>query len=421
MSEIAIRINDVSKQYRLGQYGSSTLQADLQSFWAKVTHKDDPNTKIGSSQIKGDRFLALDHISLDIYKGETIGIIGRNGAGKSTLLKLISSITAPTSGEIELFGRVSSMLEVGTGFHREMTGRENIYLNGAILGMTKQEIDHKIEDIIDFSEVREFIDTPVKRYSSGMYVKLAFSVAAHLDSEIMIMDEVLAVGDMAFQKKCLERMRQEASVKGKTVIYVSHNMGTIQQLCDRCAVLDKGRLVFVGDTSAAIAFYMGIDQELDMEIDLDSIPRKGKTWQSTTKLLYAKFLNTSSPDYRNTDSIDLELHWMNNCNGKTVNLRIEIWSFDDAPICTFVINDLLCNPLGDVSRYRILVPLTDFTEGRYRMKYSLFYADPFGNKKNTDSVEGLRFSIQKKPNDLEWDTAHWGYLNMPGATAERIE
>ena len=420
MSDIAIKIKDISKQYRLGQYGSTTLQADLQSFWAKVTHREDPNTKIGSSQIKGDRFLALDHISLDIYKGETIGIIGRNGAGKSTLLKLISSITAPTSGEIELFGRVSSMLEVGTGFHREMTGRENIYLNGAILGMTKQEIDSKIEDIIDFSEVREFIDTPVKRYSSGMYVKLAFSVAAHLDSEIMIMDEVLAVGDMAFQKKCLERMRQEASVKGKTVIYVSHNMGTIQQLCDRCIVLDKGRLTFVGDTPSAIAYYTGIDQSLDTELDLDSVPRKSKTWETTAKLVYARLINASTPDYYNTDSMDLELHWKNYSNNETINLRIEIWSFDDIPLGTFVINDLECDPIGEISKYRVLVPLEDFTEGKYRTKYSLFYTDPFGNRKNTDSVEGLRFAVNKKINDLEWDSSHWGYFNIPGATAERL-
>ena len=244
--------------YKLGQIGGGTLQADLQSWWARVRGREDPNTVIGSDQrLIGKTFMALNGIDLTIYKGEALGIIGGNGAGKSTMLKLLSRVTAPTEGEIDIYGRIASMLEVGTGFNPEMTGRENVYLNGAILGMTKAEIDSKMEDIIDFSEVREFIDTPVKRYSSGMYVKLAFSVAAHLDSEIMIMDEVLAVGDMAFQKKCLDKMRDAAKQEGRTVLYVSHNMNTIRQLCDRCVVLDKGKVVFEGDTEEAIRVYMG--------------------------------------------------------------------------------------------------------------------------------------------------------------------
>ena len=190
--EIAVKIQGVKKRYKLGQIGGGTLQADLQSWWAKVRGKEDPNTKIGENRIAGETFMALNGIDLTIYEGERVGIIGRNGAGKSTLLKLLSRVTAPTEGDIDIYGRITSMLEVGTGFNGEMTGRENIYMNGAILGMTKAEIDSKMEDIIEFSEVRDFIDTPVKRYSSGMFVKLAFSVAAHLDSEIMIMDEVLA-------------------------------------------------------------------------------------------------------------------------------------------------------------------------------------------------------------------------------------
>ncbi|MBQ6395209.1 MAG: ABC transporter ATP-binding protein, partial [Atopobiaceae bacterium] len=241
MSELAISMRNVCKEYRLGQIGGGTLQHELQTWWAKRTGKEDPNSKIGSLRKRfssDDRFLALDHIDLDVEEGQALGIIGRNGAGKSTLLKILSSVTAPTSGDIDIYGRVASMLEVGTGFHREMTGRENIYMNGAILGMTRREIDAKMDQIIEFSEVSEFIDTPVKRYSSGMYVKLAFSVAAHLESEILIMDEVLAVGDMLFQRKCLEKMRSEATDSGRTVLYVSHNMSTIRQLCDRCIVLD---------------------------------------------------------------------------------------------------------------------------------------------------------------------------------------
>ncbi len=256
--EIAIRISNVKKMYKLGQIGGGTLTADLQSWWARVRKKEDPNTKIGTDQrLVGQTFMALNGIDLTIYKGEAVGIIGGNGAGKSTMLKLLSRVTAPTEGEIDINGRIASMLEVGTGFNGEMTGRENVYMNGAILGMTKEEIDAKMEDIIEFSEVREFIDTPVKRYSSGMYVKLAFSVAAHLDSEIMIMDEVLAVGDVNFQQKCLKRMRDAAKIEGRTVLYVSHNMETIRQLCDKCIVLEKGKIIFEGDVEQAIAVYSG--------------------------------------------------------------------------------------------------------------------------------------------------------------------
>ena len=204
MDDIMIKFEHVSKEYRLGAIGGGTLRGDLQSWWARKRGKEDPNSKLdGRKDIKiGDRFLALDDISFEVKKGEALGIIGHNGAGKSTLLKLLSRVTAPTAGKISYNGRVASMLEVGTGFHPELTGRENVYMNGAILGMTKAEIDAKFDQIVSFAEMEKFIDTPVKRYSSGMYVKLAFAVAAHLDSEILVMDEVLAVGDMKFQQKC---------------------------------------------------------------------------------------------------------------------------------------------------------------------------------------------------------------------------
>ena len=256
MEENMINIDHVSKTYRLGQLNSTTLRAQLQRNFAKRRGEEDPTRRIGAKTYQnGETFTALDDVTLAIRKGERVGIIGQNGAGKSTLLKLISRITAPSSGVIGLNGRVASMLEVGTGFHGELTGRENIYMNGAILGMTKKEIDSKLERIIDFSEVRQFIDTPVKRYSSGMYVKLAFSIAAHLDSEIMIMDEVLAVGDLAFQKKCLDKMSDASRKEGRTVLYVSHNMDTIRRLCDRVVVLDRGRLVFDGGVDEGIARY----------------------------------------------------------------------------------------------------------------------------------------------------------------------
>lgn len=236
--------------------------------------KEDPNTIIGTdTRLWGTTFMALNGVSFSVRKGEAVGIIGRNGAGKSTLLKIISRITAPTEGEIRLRGRVASMLEVGTGFNGEMTGRENIYMNGAILGMTKAEVASKIDEIIAFSECGDFIDTPVKRYSSGMFVKLAFSVAAHLDSEIMVMDEVLAVGDMKFQQKCLGRMGDAANQEGRTVLYVSHNMSTIRQLCDRCVVLDQGRVIYDGDVEKAISIYMDTSEVNVPHYDLKNVGR----------------------------------------------------------------------------------------------------------------------------------------------------
>lgn len=269
--EVAVQLKGVKKMYRLGQIGGRTLSADLQSWWARIRKKEDPNVKIGIDQrLLGQTFMALNGVDLTIYKGEAIGIIGGNGAGKSTMLKLLSRVTAPTEGEIDIYGRIASMLEVGTGFNGEMTGRENIYLNGAILGMTKAEIDAKMEDIIEFSEVRDFIDTPVKRYSSGMYVKLAFSVAAHLDAEIMIMDEVLAVGDVNFQQKCLKKMREAAKEDGRTVLYVSHNMSTIRQLCDRCIVMSQGKIIYEGDVESSIELYsnaknVGLEKSHNLE------------------------------------------------------------------------------------------------------------------------------------------------------------
>ncbi len=270
MENLAIKIENVSKEYRLGAIGGGTLQGDLQTLWAKIRHKEDPNAKIGEAEKgkKGDRFMALNGVSFEVKKGEAIGIIGHNGAGKSTLLKLLCRVTAPSSGKISYNGRIASMLEVGTGFHPELTGRENVYMNGTILGMTKAEIDKKFDEIVAFAEMEKFIDTPVKRYSSGMYVKLAFSVAAHLDSEIMIMDEVLAVGDVNFQQKCLQKMRKVAKEEGRTVLYVSHNMATIKTLCDRCIVLNKGEIVFDGNVDEAINVYSnGFNLSAEKEYD----------------------------------------------------------------------------------------------------------------------------------------------------------
>jgi lipopolysaccharide transport system ATP-binding protein len=254
----AISIEHLSKAYRLGVIGGGTLGADISRWWARVRGRPDPHSLVdqkGSGRQVGEQFWALRDASFDVKEGEVVGLIGRNGAGKSTLLKILSQVTAPTSGEVRLRGRVASLLEVGTGFHPELTGRENVFLNGAILGMRKSEIRSKLDEIIAFSEIETFIDTPVKRYSSGMYVRLAFAVAAHLEPEILIIDEVLAVGDAAFQKKCLGRMGDVAK-GGRTVLFVSHNMQAVQGLCHRVLWIDDGRIVDSGDPAAVIGRYL---------------------------------------------------------------------------------------------------------------------------------------------------------------------
>jgi len=256
---IAIRAEHLSKEYRLGIINYGMLFRDIQSWAARKNGRPDPYEKIGASHYEDlpDRFWALKDLSFDIEQGTRVGIIGRNGAGKSTLLKVISRITAPTEGRVKIKGRVASLLEVGTGFHPELTGRENIYLNGAILGMKKRQVAKRLDEIIDFSEIEKFIDTPVKRYSSGMYVRLAFAVAAHLDSDILLADEVLAVGDAAFQKKSIGKMEDVSKNLGRTVVFVSHNMNAIRNLCNSIMVLREGKLVDYSSGLSLISEYYG--------------------------------------------------------------------------------------------------------------------------------------------------------------------
>lgn len=259
MSEFVLQVQNVKKEYRIGSIGYGSLKKDVQSFLAKLTGKEDPNSKVTDKRIVGDKIAALNGVSFAIEKGERVGLIGKNGAGKSTLLKLISGVTVPTEGRIEIHGRVSSMLEVGTGFHPELTGRENIFLNGAILGMSKKEISEKLGKIIAFSECEEFIDTPVKRYSSGMLVRLAFAVAAFLDNDIMILDEVLTVGDRSFWQKSVDKLKQIAVAEGRAILCVSHNMDTIRSLCSRVIVLAEGKVAYDGATQEGIEKYFAMN------------------------------------------------------------------------------------------------------------------------------------------------------------------
>jgi lipopolysaccharide transport system ATP-binding protein len=253
-----LHVDQLWKQYRLGVFGHWSLMRDLQSFGARLRGQEDPNAVIdfgiNGKEVQKERIWALRDVSFRVKGGEVVGIIGKNGSGKSTLLKIITRITGPTQGQVKIRGRVASLLEVGTGFHHELTGRENIFLNGAILGMTVSEVKQKFDEIVDFSGVEEFIDTPVKRYSSGMYVRLAFAVAAHLESEILLVDEVLAVGDAAFQEKCLAKIGKLAS-QGRTVLFVSHNLQSLQKLCSRGILLDNGGAVTDGPIQETLQVY----------------------------------------------------------------------------------------------------------------------------------------------------------------------
>ncbi len=413
---LAIKISGVKKKYKLGQIGGGTLQADIQSWWARVRGKEDPNSIIGQEQrLVGQSFMALNGIDLTVYQGEALGIIGGNGAGKSTLLKLLSRVTAPTEGEIDIYGRIASMLEVGTGFNGEMTGRENVYMNGAILGMTKAEIDAKMEQIIDFSEVREFIDTPVKRYSSGMYVKLAFSVAAHLDSEIMIMDEVLAVGDMKFQQKCLNKMRDAAKKEGRTVLYVSHNMNTIRQLCDRCVVLDKGKIKFEGDVEKAINIYMGTDNldELPILYDFSNIKRNYEFGKQVFINTFT-FLDRNKAAYEVGEDINFEVCFNSKISISSAQLLIQVKDNDYVKI-----GMALSKPFDIVGsreqKVRCSFHTGTLTNDIYSFNIEIIKKDSEGNYYSYDNP-GARIAVEisnEYAHGIMWNKKYWGNVMFP--------
>ena len=416
--DLMIRVRDVKKKYRLGQIGGGTLRGDLQSWWARKRGKEDPNTLIGTDQrLVGTTFMALNGVSFEVKKGEAVGIIGSNGAGKSTLLKLLTHVTAPTEGDIDLYGRVASMLEVGTGFHPEMTGRENVYLNGAILGMTRAEIDAKMAEIIEFSEVGDFIDTPVKRYSSGMYVKLAFSVAAHLDSEIMIMDEVLAVGDMKFQKKCLTKMRQAARRDGKTVLYVSHNMATIRDLCDRCIVLDQGKIVFDGAVDEGIAIYLAARGQSGSGSAMDYTRYQRESWceNDALRIRSIRFAADSVEALERTAPVRLTMTVDARQAAQQIGLRFEVRDEVGAPLATSCLYGLQMHP-GE-NRLALEYDLSMLSPAQYNTYFTLFTAGEGGGNSDEDCVPGPRFGIVDTYGEsrVEWNARRWGLVQLPDA------
>ena len=412
---VIMKVENLSKVYMLGQIAQTTLRDAFQRLGAKAKGKKDPTRPIGQDFVHGELFTALDDVSFTINKGERIGIIGHNGAGKSTLLKLISQVTAPTDGMIGLNGRVASMLEVGTGFHLELTGRENIYMNGAILGMRKSEIDEKIEDIIEFSECRKFIDTPVKRYSSGMFVKLGFAVAAHLDSEIVIMDEVLAVGDMAFQKKCLDKMNELSRDKGKTILYVSHNMGTIRRLCNRVIVLEKGHLIYDGEVEAGIECYMGSTRKLELVNTYEDENRHsgdGQIWINQSCFLD----KTGFPVFYKGENIRIGVEKKEKKAFNDLAFRWVIYSSADVSVGMATTKSDIHVVQGD-NHINTELNIDWLSPGKYIVYLAAYSVDVYGNAAIHDMVTDA-FVFEKvlmvdENNRMDWHHNEWGYVMFP--------
>ena len=411
------RIDHVSKEYRLGAIGGATIRGELQTFMAKLRHKEDPNSKIGSKKYYGnERFLALDDINFSVQKGERVGIIGHNGAGKSTLLKLLSRVTAPTTGTIAYNGRIASMLEVGTGFHPELTGRENVYMNGAILGMKKSEISRKFNDIVQFAEMERFIDTPVKRYSSGMYVKLAFAVAAHLDSEIMIMDEVLAVGDMKFQQKCLGKMDDVSKREGRTILYVSHNMNTIRQLCTRCIVLEHGKQVLDGSVDDGIQVYLdNTDDTMKPHWDLRTVKRPFDFHGKKLHINSFDFIDRDNCTYDRKEPIEVEIEWTANENIDNVRFLFEIKAIEGTNTAAVESESVGDAKAGSTYKTRLRIDFSSLAEGRYYLIIDLYTINEFGVHQSFDHPsKNIFFEVVNfEPYSILWQPQYWGHSRLP--------
>lgn len=363
---VAIRVENVSKAYQLGEFSSGTLTRDLERWWALYRGKEDPFLTVGETNdrsIKGnsDIVWSLKDLNFEIQQGDAVGIIGKNGAGKSTLLKVLSQVTAPTTGKIKVKGRIASLLEVGTGFHPELTGRENIFLNGAILGMRKHEISRKFDEIVDFSGVERYIDTPVKRYSSGMYVRLAFAVAAHLESEILIVDEVLAVGDAEFQKKAIGKMQNVSHDTGRTVLFVSHNIAAVHQLCNKGLILKNGKLDYFSDVSKALERYLSSSVK-----QLDSIFRNDPLPGNYFKYI---FLSDLSKNIKNEFTYQEEI--IINVNIVLPNwndfLELSIRLIDRNKLPVFTIHEPLFNFINRENEieFKVRIPGNFLTPGSY--------------------------------------------------------
>ncbi len=401
----AIKIENLSKQYRLGLVGTGTLSHDLKRQWALIRGKEDPYLKIGEDNdrsLKGDSdyVWALKDINLEVKEGEILGIIGRNGAGKSTLLKVLSRVTGPTTGTIKYKGRIGSLLEVGTGFHSELTGRENIYLNGAILGMRRKEIDLKLDEIIDFSGCSRYIDTPVKRYSSGMMVRLGFAVAAFLEPEILVVDEVLAVGDFEFQRKAIGKMQDVSKGNGRTVLFVSHNMAAIKKLCESTVVLSNGKIIYRGKPEKAVEHYLTSSHTGAVYEGNGSI----ENWLGNEKIRIKCFRVKSSQgnSISISSGVTFELEFINYLSNINLDVTFELRTFDD--IAVFHTGKVITsknNSRKGIYKISSELPPNFLNAGRYKFKlifgrnqyYSLYINEDIVNFEVLNETAGSNNSV----------------------------
>lgn len=407
MKDIILKAENISKQYRLGKVGTGTIKHDLNRWWHSLIGKEDPYLKIGEANdrsVKGDSdyVWVLQDINFEIAKGEVVGIIGKNGAGKSTLLKILSRVTSPTTGSVKFGGRVASLLEVGTGFNGEMTGRENIFLNGAILGMTKKEIASKLDEIIEFSGCERYIDTPVKRYSSGMYVRLAFAVAAFLEPEILIVDEVLAVGDAEFQKKAIGKMQDISKGGGRTVLFVSHNMAAVKSLCTRGIVLKNGKVVFQGSINDAINNYLATN------LYPVSVWQRSKNVDSNIFFEKISIINSKGIDSNlvvtgEDFTVEIELFVREVVKGSTVSIKFT--NMEGIPVFTTSLNDSINIQEIGIGKYRLVAYISKniLMPGKYNLTIASFISKKklFDLIEDELSINVEDFGIKKKDLDRE--------------------
>ncbi len=409
MSDIAIRVENVSKFYRLGYVSASTISDDLKRFWSvNVLRKPDPFLLIAeqNNREKGgsDYVWALKDVSFDIKKGEVLGIIGKNGAGKSTLLKILAKVTSPTAGSIKINGRIASLLEVGTGFHPELTGRENIFLNGAVLGMRKSEIRAKFDEIVDFSGVERYIDTPVKRYSSGMYVRLAFAVAAHLEPDILILDEVLAVGDAEFQRKCLGKIQNVSQNDGRTVLFVSHNMTSIADLCTKCVQMKRGEMAMYADTRTVVGEYLQENlKSMSSYDDLAMVPRSNKNWAERVRIISFEMENENyfwkqTPEFSFSVLID-------DRNITAIEFGFAISGANGSRVFTYESTEAYQCKEGQVLKFKVTMDAPRLVPSRYYVSV--------GVRSHIDTLDAIDNYLSFTVLDVDAEGHHFGFTQGP--------
>ncbi|MCQ2227149.1 MAG: ABC transporter ATP-binding protein [Bacteroidales bacterium] len=421
MSNIAIEFNNVGKQYRLGRVGTGTLSHDLNRWWqTTILRREDPYLKIGETNDRtkkgdSDYVWALRDISFQVEQGDVVGIIGKNGAGKSTLLKLLSHITSPSTGTIRYKGRIASLLEVGTGFHPELTGRENIYMNGSIMGMTKAEITRKLDEIVDFAGVERYLDTPVKRYSSGMTVRLGFAVAAFLEPEILVVDEVLAVGDAEFQKKAIGKMQDVANGQGRTILFVSHNMAAVRSMCKSGIVLKDGMVNYMGTAGSCAEYYVN-NNSMGELCSFTQYSKPGKVDVAKEVVFLSVGIENNQTKFNSDDEIPFHIElWANN-TVKNCRINTTIFGMDDVPIGGVSSTSTFEVKAGEYIKVRYSLNNHNIVPGTYYASFSVGIGDYTVGQRDFQVVsKSVVFEITRVGSGVEvvqWQKC-WGNIMIP--------